>query len=78
LLKDRPTYDDACLSLINNGVPKSCISEELFHKLGFQSSFEKSNSKNIVVIVKRKEFHARRDIDIYHDDTKKITEIRLR
>jgi hypothetical protein len=50
LLKNEPTYDDACLSLVNNGVPRQCISEDLFHKLGLQSAL-----KNSISIIRKKE-----------------------
>ena len=77
LLRKGPTYDDACLSLIDNGVPRQCISEELFHKLGFQSTFRKSLLKNTISIIKRKEPEQRQKIHVYHDDAKKVSEVRL-
>ena len=78
LLKNEPTYDDACLSLVNNGVPRQCISEDLFHKLGFQSNTKKIILKNTISVIKRKEPAQRSKINVYHDRyLKKVTEIRL-
>ena len=77
LLKNEPTYDDACLSLMNNGVPRQCISEDLFDKLGFQSTLRKSNSKNTISVIIRKEPAQRSKIHVYHDDFKKVTVISI-
>lgn len=77
LLRNGPTFDDACLSLMNNGVPKKCISEELFEKLGFQSTLRKSNFKNTISVIRRKEPAQRSKIHVYHDDSKKVTVISI-
>ena len=72
LLKNEPKYDDSCLSLVNNGVPRQCISEDLLDKLGFQSAFRKSDSTSFI---KRKEAVQSSTIHIFHDDSKKVTDI---
>lgn len=72
LLRNEPTYDDACISLTNNGLPMQCISEDLFEKLGFQGAFRSSDSTSFI---KRKEPVQRSEIRVYHDDFKKVTVI---
>jgi hypothetical protein len=62
---------------MNSGVPMKCISEELFGKLGLQSTLRKSNSKNTISVIRRKEPTQRSKIHVYHDDSKKVTGIRL-
>jgi hypothetical protein len=62
---------------MNSGVPMKCISEELFEKLGFQSTLRKSNSKNTISVIRRKEPAQRSKISVYHDDFKKVTVISI-
>lgn len=61
LLKGRPTYNDACLSLIENGVSQMCFGVQdayigFFHKLGFTTAYEDENdwNSNLIVVKKKR------------------------
>jgi hypothetical protein len=61
LLQDCPSYNDACESLVKNGIPSICINSTqdakfgLFHKLGFTTRYEIEDDwdSNLIVIKKR-------------------------
>jgi Txe/YoeB family toxin of Txe-Axe toxin-antitoxin module len=50
LLHGHPSFEKACLSLISKGIPKECISEKLFYKLGFSTAFENRNYNMLIVV----------------------------
>ena len=54
LLKGHPTYDNAFLALIENGVPKECPDLDLFDKLGFTQAYQDKNDRNSNIIFVRK------------------------
>ena len=56
LLKGNPTFDNALLALIENGVPKQCVNLDLIDKLGFTQAYEDDNdlNSNIVIVRKKK------------------------
>ena len=56
LLKGHPTFVNAHLALIKNGVPKQCVNLDLIDKLGFTQAHEDDNdlNSNIVIVRKKK------------------------
>ena len=54
LLKGHPTYDNACLALIENGVPKECLDLDLIDKLGFTQAYQDKYDRNSSIVFVRK------------------------
>lgn len=56
LLQGHPTFDNAHLALIENGVPRQCVNLDLIDKLGFTQAYEDDNdlNSNIVIVRKKK------------------------